>query len=120
MTKVVINRCYGGFGLSDEAFERLLNAKGIAFEKTGSKWGGTDYWHLGHVDEDEFYLSHYDFTRFDKRADQDLIRIVEEMGEQSWGRFSELEIVDVPDDVEWDVCEYDGNEWIAEKHRTWP
>ena len=29
MTKVVINRCYGGFGLSEAAFDRLLEAKGL-------------------------------------------------------------------------------------------
>jgi hypothetical protein len=25
----------------------------------------------------------------------------------------------VPDGVLWDVCEYDGLEWVAEKHRVW-
>jgi hypothetical protein len=27
--------------------------------------------------------------------------------------------VDIPDDVKWQIEEYDGNEWIAESHRTW-
>lgn len=31
----------------------------------------------------------------------------------------ELKIVDVPDDVEWIMMDYDGAEWVAEKHRTW-
>ncbi len=25
----------------------------------------------------------------------------------------------IPDDVKWQIEEYDGLEWIAEKHRTW-
>ena len=27
--------------------------------------------------------------------------------------------VEIPDDVEWQIEEYDGSEWIAEKHRIW-
>jgi hypothetical protein len=30
-----------------------------------------------------------------------------------------LEIVEIPDDVEYTIEEYDGLEHIAEKHRTW-
>jgi len=30
-----------------------------------------------------------------------------------------LKIVDIPDGVEWEIEEYDGMEWVAEKHRTW-
>lgn len=30
-----------------------------------------------------------------------------------------LKIVEIPDDVKWMICEYDGAEWIAERHRTW-
>ena len=37
MTKVAINRCFGGFGISDEAFELLLTRKGYAFDKVVSE-----------------------------------------------------------------------------------
>jgi hypothetical protein len=37
----------------------------------------------------------------------------------SFGSFSELKIVNIPDDVEFQIEEYDGNEWVAEKHRVW-
>jgi len=30
-----------------------------------------------------------------------------------------LKIVEIPDDVDWEINEDDGSEWIAEKHRTW-
>lgn len=122
MTKVVINRCYGGFGLSEAAFDRLLEAKGVPYEKVKKKDGlnyGPDYYHAGHVGDDEFYISPYEFHSWENRADQDLVRIVEEMGEESWGGFAELKVVDIPDDVEFTVMEYDGIEWVAEKHRTW-
>lgn len=116
--KIVINRCHGGFGLSDAAFEKLLEAKGIEFEK---KEGDicTHYFKKGHLDNDEAYLSPYDFCDDKKRADPDLVRIVEEMGEDAFGWAAELKVVQIPDDVEWYIEEYDGLEWIAELHRTW-
>lgn len=121
MTKVAINRCFGGFGLSDEAFEKLLERKGIAFEKeedpTKGKIFGVTYWKEGMCGSDDGYLSYYEFC--EDRSDPDLIAVIEEMGQSSWGWAAELAIVDIPDGVEWQIHEYDGNEHIAEKHRTW-
>jgi hypothetical protein len=44
---------------------------------------------------------------------------VEELGEAANGSYARLKVVEIPDDVEWTIKEYDGDEWIAEKHRTW-
>jgi hypothetical protein len=44
---------------------------------------------------------------------------VEQLGEAANGEFAELKVVEIPDDAEWTIQEYDGDEWIAEKHRTW-
>ena len=30
-----------------------------------------------------------------------------------------LGIVEIPDGVEWEIEEYDGDEWVSEKHRKW-
>ena len=35
------------------------------------------------------------------------------------GKHATLKIVKIPDGVEWEIEEYDGREWISEKHRTW-
>ena len=32
---------------------------------------------------------------------------------------SDLKVVEIPDDVEWEIEEYDGNEWVSEVHRCW-
>ena len=53
------------------------------------------------------------------RDDSALIQVVEEMGEAANGSCAALKIVDIPDDVDWYIEEYDGNEWVAERHRTW-
>jgi hypothetical protein len=94
MTKIVINRCYGGFSLSDKAEQIYKERKGI---------NDPDWWH-GNLD----------------RSDPILVSLIEEFGQSADGRFAELMIVDVPDDVEWQIEDYDGIEWVAEKHRVWP
>ena len=48
-----------------------------------------------------------------------LVRVVEELGDAANGTCARLQVVDVPDDVEWQIDEYDGVEWVAEKHRRW-
>jgi hypothetical protein len=119
--KVAINACYGGFGLSDEAFEKLLTRLGIEFEKVIDvqyrSLNITHYYRKGMVDKDDGYLPHYEFTG--NRASEDLIAVIEEMGEAANGRCADIKIVEVPDDVKWTIEEYDGNEWVAEVHRTW-
>jgi len=89
--KIVINDCYGGFGLSKEALA-LYN------ERSGT-------------------VVTYDIEI--KRNDPILVEIVEQLGEDAGHRFAQLKVVEIPDDVVWGIEEYDGNEWIAEKHRTW-
>ena len=83
--KVVINRCFGGFGLSQEAMKRL----GIEYD-----------WEIS-------------------RSDSKLIKVVEELGEKANGYCADLKVVEIPDDVEWVIEDYDGIESIHEKHRVW-
>jgi hypothetical protein len=45
--------------------------------------------------------------------------MVEEGGTDVNGTYSDLKVVDVPDDVNWYIEEYDGMEHVAERHRTW-
>jgi hypothetical protein len=116
--KVVINRCYGGFGLSDDAIMRYAELKGInlVMEPSDSKIMGATFYVDG-IKDDEHYFSYYDLSN--DRTDPFLIQVVEEMGDKVNGFASELHIVEVPEEVEWTIEEYDGIEWVAEKHRTW-
>lgn len=63
----------------------------------------------------ELHFSPTDIQRNDKA----LIQIIREMGAEANAQCSELTIIDIPDGVEWEIEEYDGMEWVAEKHRTW-
>jgi hypothetical protein len=119
--KVAINRCFGGFGLSNEAFELLLQKKGIEFQKVPAKDSfrerDSDYYFKGHVGEEEHFLWDYQFIG--DRSDPDLISVLEEMGDKANGWAAEIAIIDIPDDVKWHIHEYDGMEHVAEDHRTW-
>lgn len=90
--KVVINTRYGGFGLSPKAEKRITELQGKEYVRG------------------QFY---------EDRSNSILIQVVEELGKEANGRCADLSIIEIPDDVEWQIEEYDGKEWIAEKHRTW-
>jgi hypothetical protein len=91
--KVVINGCFGGFGLSDAALDEYKSRSDI-------------------TDPDFYY---YDIPR-DCPV---LVAMVEEQGTAINGAFSDLKVVEIPDDVNWYIEEYDGREHVAERHRSW-
>ena len=54
-----------------------------------------------------------------KRDDLVLIQVIEELKEKANTRHSELKVVEIPDDVEYFIENYDGCEHVSEVHRTW-
>ena len=140
MKKVVINSCYGGFGLSDLAYERLIElgipVRKYIEEKRNKKTGLYEPENLndGRIifdrtlspesrfcDADRIkYLGRYWDSWIDQERDNPLlVKVVEELGKKSWGQHAQLSIVEIPDDVKYEISEYDGIEHIAEEHRTW-
>ena len=106
--KVVLNSCFGGFGLSKKAIKMLIDKHGLDIN---SEHGYVDNEDFGIVDES------HDAYRMDKR----LISVVEELGvEEASGRFAQLRIVDVPDEVVdvygWHIDDYDGCESVHQSH----
>lgn len=98
--KIVLNRCYGGFSLSKDVKAMYRSATSGVCRPTG--W---------FPDQDI------------PRDDPVLIEIIERVGvDRAGGQFSKLCIVEIPADVPedgWIIQDYDGVEWVAEKHRTW-
>lgn len=105
--KVVINREFGGFSLSVAAVQRYAEIIGldIKYEDSSTSWSYSD----------GAFFSEYDIPRNDPA----LVRVVEELGESAGDRYSLLKVVEIPDNVEWQIEEYDGMEHVAEVHRTW-
>lgn len=108
--KIVINSDFGGFGLSDLAIEMYLNAHGTTFQRMVND-SGSRHW---------YEVNGELFTEYDiVRSDPMLVWVVEQLGDRACSQYANLKIVEVPDDVKWHICEYDGIEHIAEDHRTW-
>jgi hypothetical protein len=120
--KIVINKCYGGFGLSHEAMMLYYQVKGIPVYPDVYPEDGDDeivtYWPVKEEDRvvgEVFPLSVYDI----ERTDPALVKVVEQLGDRASGYYSQLSVVEIPDDVKWTIQDYDGIEWIAEEHRQW-
>ena len=113
--KIVINKCFGGFGLSEEAVLLYGKKKGLNIIAVKHKtMKNLCYFYLNEVkDGNNFHKGDI------QRNDPILIEVVEELGKKEDGYCAELKIVEIPDDVEWIIEEYDGKEWVAEDHRRW-
>lgn len=113
--KIVINSCHGGFGLSHAAIMRYSEISGLnLLPVKDEKYNFMHYFKNG-VESDDTYW----YDRSIQRNDPILIQIVEELAGKANGDYANLRIVEIPDDVEWVITEYDGFEHVAEKHRVW-
>jgi hypothetical protein len=115
MPKVVVNACFGGFGLSHDAIMRYgeLANLNLVYVKGDHRWG--DRYFKDGIQDDENSFWEHDI----ERNDPILVQVVEELGEAADGEAAELRIADVPDDAAWYLDDYDGIETIREVHRTW-
>ena len=84
--KVVLNSCFGGFGLSEKAHARYTQITGNKYNEYGADAN---------------------------RADPALVQVVEELGSEASGMCARLRIVIIPDGVRWEIQEYDGSETLT-------
>ena len=82
MRELVLNKCFGGFGLSHMAKMKILEKKGIK-----------DF-------------NFYNISRLDK----ELIETVKELGDKSGDEFAHLKVVEIPDGASFEISDYDGIE----------
>ena len=104
--KVLVNKCYGGYGTSKKAGYEWL-------KRTGTEYTVLEdgYQLIVEINGEREYLDHID------RTDPVLIGIFEEFGSEfTSGPHAELELQEIPDGCEYEIGEYDGTEWIDE---TW-
>lgn len=115
--KIVVNRCYGGFSLSEEAIYALYARRGIRVYTVEDNLGSVystvpeeEYKKIRNADKvsgnyvklNDVFISPYAVDR----DDPDLIAVVEELGsERASGDFAELEIVDIPDGIQYEIDE---------------
>ena len=139
--KIVINSCFGGFCLSEKAVEVIMNKKGFnCFKYRQTKYslrdGNDEYVKCESYPKRPFLTTYYCtrdlgdvvnklpyeaiFNEYGlERNDADLVSTVEELGNQADTCVSRLKVVEIPDDVKWEIGNYDGLESVHERHRSW-
>jgi hypothetical protein len=113
--KIVINKHYGSFSLSEEAVLLYGDKKGlniIAIRDEVIK--DINHYYLNEVKEENSFVE-WDI----ERTDPALIEVVEQLGDLANTRHTRLKIVEVPDDIKWYILDYDGIEEVHECHRVW-
>ena len=137
--KIVINSCHGGFGLSFAGVMKYCELAGLeAYPDYGRPLDIITYWLVPEnerveIDNKNWYNLPLDLkiewnekysaqTLNVRNINRDcpyLVQTIEELGDEANSEYSQLKIVEIPDNVIWTIEEYDGCEWIAEAHRTW-
>ena len=130
--EIVINKCWGGFGLSHKAMMRYAKLSGFPLyaytdkrDKEGNLLSGRV--EVKNLTGEEWIIYYYKDRNFKKyfsdgdikRDDKILVKIVKELKEEANGSCAELKIVKIPADVRYEIEEYDGMESIHEKHKSW-
>lgn len=134
MGKIVINSCYGGFGLSREACQRYWDLKGEqVWIEDNAEYPSLDIFTVWLVPPSErvekktskqfTYMSlderiEYNrkvaeqswYDRDVERNDPVLVQVVEELGDKASGKYSKLRVVEV--DGLYKINEYDGYESV--------
>lgn len=127
--KIVINRCFGGFGLSHKAVMRYAELKGITLYPYVTDYESKKFDRMVPYDpvknkntlvhyytkplengksENDIYWSGYDMERNDPL----LVQVVEELGDEANGHCAELAIEEIPTGTMYRIDEYDGRETI--------
>lgn len=138
MTKIVINACYGGFSLSDEAMHEYARIKGFQIYED-SRYSSLcklfwtipedhpervlynqlnnnnkkDWQRINEI-HNQYTISNY--TDFD-RADPALVEVVEKLGsKKASGDCAKLDIEELAKGTLYRITEYDGFESIETKY----
>ncbi len=99
--KIVINTCYGSFGISKDAF-KLLNLKWLGY---------------GFINNETFNIKSN--NPYEYRTYTPLVNVVEQLGDIANGKYAKLKIIDIPYNIDWHIHNYDGIETVHEEHRLW-
>lgn len=123
--KIIINKCFGGFRLSEEAYEWLIKNK---------NWEVTSFYKDGYKNPKAQLVRNPDYKpgstinhKYYSVLDEDRLRVnphviecLEKLGsEKASSPLSKLKIIEIPDNIEWVIDEYDGVESVSEKHEVW-
>ena len=131
MHKIVINKCFGGYGLSPLAISEVCKRKNLPcyiyvepdfnsseymkVSPTSKKLNGHWWYALNKdygkvVNSEDISDEDYVFEDF-PRHDKDLVAVVEELGEKANGDCADLEVIEINSNL-YRIDEYDGAESV--------
>ena len=109
--KIVINKSFGGFGLSKKAVEYMANlGSSQAIAELESMEDNSNDIYLGYSEK---------FDHEYNRTDPILVEAVEVLKEEANTVYSNLKVIEIPEGIEWELSDHDGLETVHEKHRIW-
>lgn len=144
--EIIINKCWGGFGLSHRAmmlYAKLSGFKLYPFfeerEKKGEKWSPTTgkfkpyrgekskdnpydliFYSKKPLKKDGTYEEDSYFSDYNiGRDDKNLVKVVKMLGKKSFSGHTKLKIVKIPANIKWKIHDYDGMESVEEEHKSW-
>lgn len=130
--KIILNKCYGGFDISDEAYELYAEKKGLTLyryyddykNKQMLKGSGLINYYFtkdfgDNIEKDKIDWKTNLYLNYGHRDDPTLVEVVEELGNKASGSYSNLVVVEIPDNMDYVIDNYDGIETLHEKVRAW-
>lgn len=140
MKKVILNKCYGGFDVSIKAtlayakkkhlkvsiYKRNFNNHSITYSLVSPK-----------IVKDDGFLKYAVATKYHGRVannlppedildldgkyreDATLIEVVEKLGKEANTIISDLRVVEIPDDLDYMIDNYDGIETLHQRVQEW-
>ena len=143
--KIVINKCYGGFSISVEAAKMMAKLGDKQAELELNEWNKKQAWldyfkakgvwpkdcpqnEIRYLEISAKYDSPATFhgygyvDGFDggySRTSETLVKAVEKLGKKASGQHASLEVIEIPDGIDYYIDEYDGIESVHENHRSW-
>lgn len=117
--KVVINTSNLGFHLSRKAIEYFAELEGFEISKVDDLlFPGYSYYAI-YKDGRQLHVNSMVRDNLEYRTNENLIKVVEDLGGDSSMFCSCLKVVEIPDDVDFRIVKNDGVEEIHEVHRIW-
>lgn len=110
--KIVLNKDFGRFSISKECAEYMAKngCEHAKAELKEIKEKNKTFYGYGYCDGYDGY----------DRTSQYLIDAVGKLGSSvASGSLSCLEVVEIPDGIDYEILDYDGIETIHESHRSW-
>ena len=113
MKKIVINTSFGESCVSHRAFTRLRE---LGQPDALKEVDGGAYWPAASTPQEP---SLNQCGKLIPRDDLTLVQVIGELGSSANGHSANLKVIEIPDEIRWEIEKADGIEHVSEAHRTW-